>query len=118
MERALGNLREILGRVRAKLPRSFVLCATVYDPSDGLGKLEHMTLAPEIMVLLSRFNEAIRGLEARDVRVVDLEDHFAGHGASVPVAERWYWCQVIIEPGWLGASEIRRLWLRALGVAA
>src|SRR5262249_29643950 len=95
-------------------PRGHVICATVYDPSDGLGTLEHLTLTPEVRGLLARYNDAIRALNGPDVGVVDLERHFAGHGASAPAAERWYWCQLMIEPGCRGACEIRRLWLTAL----
>lgn len=115
MSHALDNLREVLSRLRTLLPQRLIICSTVYDPSDGLGKLEHVTITPELLGLLTRYNDGIRGLEAPDVRVVDLERHFAGHGASAVPAERWFWCRAIIEPGWLGASEIRRLWLGAIG---
>ena len=114
MAHALDNLREVLSRLRALLTHRLVICSTVYDPSDGLAKLEHLALSPELRGLLTRYNEAIRGLEAPDVCVVDLERHFTGRGASAPLGERWYWCRLMIEPGWVGASEIRRLWLRAL----
>ena len=40
--------------------------------------------------------------------------HFAGHGRGAPPERRWYWTGSLIEPGVVGASEIRRLWLAAL----
>ena len=46
--------------------------------------------------------------------LADVHKHFLGHGVKVPVAKRWYWSESIIEPGFAGASEIRRMWWSAL----
>src|SRR5262249_23139021 len=35
--RALDNVRDVLNRLKRLFPRGHVICATVYDPSDGLG---------------------------------------------------------------------------------
>ncbi len=67
--------------------------------------------------ILDRLNDGIRDLAARRGGVVlaDIAAHFAGHGLSAPTAEQWYWPHMIIEPSARGASEVRRLWLQALG---
>jgi len=51
------------------------------------------------------------------VRPIPIHDHFLGHGLSKPDPDaRWYWRHSIIEPSACGASEVRRLWLEALGL--
>src|SRR5206468_2423933 len=48
--------------------------------------------------------------------VADVHAHFLGHGTSVGAEHRWYWKRSLIEPGAIGASEIRRVWLDALDI--
>ena len=99
-----------------------ILVANVYDPTDGTGDLDGHRLhqrrwvaAPQEMRWLRDGNAGVGRLCAeRGARLVDVHGHFAGHGRSAPAAERWYWTESIIEPGVVGASEIRRLWLSAL----
>jgi lysophospholipase L1-like esterase len=111
----LENLDAILGIVRERLPRATVLVANVYDPTDGSGDLEITRLRPQEMRWLGDYNAGVeRVCRKRGARLVDVHAHFAGHGRSAPPAERWYWTGSLIEPGMIGASEIRRLWLLAL----
>ena len=61
-----------------------------------------------------------RGGEARGgvtgCGVADIHARFLGHGLTEPdPPRRWYWDDMIIEPNARGASEVRRLWLRAVG---
>ena len=89
--------------------------ANVYDPTDGTGDLEGTRLRPQEMRWLGDYNAGVARLcRERAARLVDVHGHFAGHGRSAPPSERWYWTESLIEPGLLGASEIRRLWLSAL----
>jgi lysophospholipase L1-like esterase len=112
---ALRKLDAILEAVHGRLPRARLLVANVYDPTDGTGDLEGHRLRPEEMRWLRDYNEGVARLcEERRARLVDVHAHFAGHGRSAPAGERWYWTGSLIEPGWIGASEIRRLWLSAL----
>jgi lysophospholipase L1-like esterase len=111
----LDNLDAILGVVRDRLPRAMVLVANVYDPTDGTGDLEGTRLRPQEMRWLGDCNAGVERLcRQRGARLIDLHRHFAGHGRSAPAAKRWYWTGSLIEPGMMGASEIRRLWLAAV----
>jgi lysophospholipase L1-like esterase len=112
----LDRLERILEALRHRLPRALVLVANVYDPTDGTGDLEGTRLRPQEMRWLGDYNAGVARLcGERDARLVDVHGHFAGHGRSAPPGERWYWTESLIEPGLVGASEIRRLWLSALG---
>lgn len=109
------NLETAAARAGDLLPRSLLLLGTVYDPTDGTGRLEGRE-RPEALELLHALNERIRALDDVDrIRVVDLHAHFLGHGVSEPdPADRWYWRHSIIEPSARGAHEVRRLWWEAL----
>ena len=93
-----------------------VVGATIHlDPTDGTGDLEGHRLRPQEMRWLRDYNAGVaRVCAARGARLIDVHGHFAGHGRSAPTAERWYWTGSLIEPGVVGASELRRLWLAAL----
>ena len=111
----LHNLDSILESVRHRLPRAVLLVANVYDPTDGTGDLEGTRLRPQEMGWLRDYNAGVARLcGSRGARLVDVHGHFAGHGRSAGPGERWYWTESLIEPGFVGASEIRRLWLAAL----
>ena len=113
--RLLRNLAAIVDAVRDRLPRALILMANVYDPTDGTGDLDGHRLRPQERRWLRDGNAGVGRLCAeRGARLVDVHGHFAGHGRSAPAAERWYWTESLIEPGAVGASEIRRLWLSAL----
>jgi lysophospholipase L1-like esterase len=112
----LDRLEVILEALRRRLPRALLLVANVYDPTDGTGELEGARLRPQEMRWLGDYNAGVARLcGKRAARLVDVHGHFAGHGRSAPPGERWYWTESLIEPGLVGASEIRRLWLSALG---
>jgi len=101
--------------VRDRLPRAVLLVANVYDPTDGTGDLEGHRLRPQEMRWLRDYNAGVaRVCAVLGARLIDVHGHFAGHGRSVPAADRWYWTGSLIEPGVVGASELRRLWLAAL----
>lgn len=117
IEKVARLLERIVDRLRSRYPASTVLASTVYDPSDGTGRLEEDgPIRPEAVDALHAFNERVRGLsDGGSVRVVDLHDHFMGHGLTEPeAAERWYWPHSVIEPSSRGAHEVRRLWWDAI----
>jgi acyl-CoA thioesterase I len=125
--RILRNLDAILEAVRGRLPRAVLLVANVYDPTDGSGDLGDHRVHPAATIAdgwlqahemrwLRDYNAGVDRLcGQRGARLIDVHGHFAGHGRSAPAAERWYWSGSLIEPGVVGASELRRLWLTALG---
>jgi lysophospholipase L1-like esterase len=115
-DRILVSVGTILDRLERLFPEATVLLGTVYDPSDGGPWLMGQPIGPAERGILDRLNAGIRALASGDERVllVDIAEHFAGHGLSAPTAEQWYWPHMIIEPSAHGASEVRRLWLAAL----
>lgn len=116
VEKVARLLERIVNRLRSRFTASTLLVGTVYDPSDGTGRLEEDgVIRPEAVEALHAFNDRVRGLSDGDgVRVVDLHDHFMGHGLTEPdPARRWYWPHSIIEPSLRGAHEVRRLWWEA-----
>lgn len=109
------RVERAVARLRDRLPRSTLVVGTVYDPTDGTGRLEGM-VRPEGLELLHDFNDRIRALGGRKgVRVADIHERFLGHGVgeSEP-GKRWYWRHSIIEPSARGAHEVRRLWWETL----
>jgi lysophospholipase L1-like esterase len=125
LEKTGENLREIVRRVRGHFADVTIIVGTVYDPSDGTGQTDDAlldfgdgVLRGLILGWLHAYNDAVRGIAADEgCLLADIHEHFLGHGTTVgdPV-ERWYWEESIIEPSALGASEVRRLWLRCLGL--
>jgi hypothetical protein len=108
----------LLDAVRRTLPNATILLTTVYDPSDTTGRIPDVYEgAPLPLQHLATLNDHIRKLAARtpNARLADVYAHFLGHGVSVPEEDRWYWRRSLIEPNAEGASEIRRVWLEALG---
>ncbi|HEX6615896.1 MAG TPA: SGNH/GDSL hydrolase family protein [Gemmatimonadales bacterium] len=93
-------------------PRATLLLTTVYDPTDGTGRLPGMEAVGQLpLEYLDRFNAHVRATAlSAGAEVADVYAHFLGHGVAVPEAERWYWHRNLIEPNARGASEIRRVW--------
>ena len=115
LRQILENLDAIVAAIERRLRKATLLVANVYDPTDATGDLEGTRLAPREMSWLADYNAGVARLcESGRARLIDLHRHFAGHGRSAPPPLRWYWTQSLIEPGAVGASEIRRLWLAAL----
>jgi len=117
--RDIAQAYEFLVNELARLrPRAEILVTTVYDPSDGTGRMPGLFEDAGVLPLehLDTLNDRIRQLAMRtpDVRLADVHAHFLGHGVTAPEAERWYWRRSLIEPSAQGASEIRRVWLEAL----
>ena len=114
----IERLRRIVDGILASYDDALLLVGTVYDPSDGQMHLGDGVVLPDGFAWLTEYNDAVRRLAERErCRVADIHRHFFGHGlATEASAERWYWEVSIIEPGALGASEVRRVWLDCLGV--
>lgn len=108
---------DLVETVREELPKATLVLTTVYDPTDGTGRLPGLeTSGPLPLEYLDRFNEQVRGA-ARSIPGVLLADvhvRFLGHGLTAAERERWYWRRNPIEPNARGASEIRRVWLDLL----
>lgn len=112
--------RAAVARVLEQRPSSIVIVTNVYDPSDGTDRLPGYSRRLEREAeWLRDYNERLRELAGTDerLRYADIRSHFHGHGMSVPEEEWWYLRESIIEPGARGASEVRRVWLRAAALA-
>jgi lysophospholipase L1-like esterase len=112
------RLRTAIGRVLDLRPSAVVIVGTVYDPSDGTYLLPgYAKSLHREAAWLDEYNDLVRRIVAADgrLRLADIHQHFLGHGLSAPEDERWYLRESIIEPGARGASEVRRLWLEAIG---
>jgi lysophospholipase L1-like esterase len=118
---AARRYADLVETVREELPRAILVLTTVYDPTDGTGRLPGLEAYGRLpLEHLDRFNEQIRELSQAMPRVVlaDVARHFHGHGVTAPEPERWYWRRNSIEPNARGASEIRRMWWQAVeGIA-
>lgn len=105
--------------VRRVRPRSTLLLTTVYDPSDDTRRIPGVFDGAGLLPLeaLHELNDRIRAVAASqpEAGVADVYRHFLGHGVTAGSEEQWYWRRSWIEPNAAGASEIRRLWLDALG---
>lgn len=109
----------LVDNLRSRFPAGTLILTTVYDPSDGTGKIPGVYDDRGTLPLdtVDRLNHHIRLLAGgtRNVLLADAHGHFLGHGvAAGDDADRWYWRRSLIEPNARGASEIRHLWLRAL----
>jgi lysophospholipase L1-like esterase len=115
-----GAYDAMLDAIADKLPRARLVLTTVYDPSDRTGMIPGILEDAGKLPLqhLDTLNAHIR--RAASTRegglLADVYGHFLGHGATVDPEHRWYWKRSLIEPSALGASEIRRVWLDALGI--
>lgn len=119
-----SHLDAILGRLQVLFPDLTLRLGTIYDPTDGTGRVQsgHDRLAAGLPIL-----GHVNGLIAQAARrhggeAVDLHAHFLGHGIrhADPTYERYDpadptgWIMLDIEPNPRGASEIRRLFWRSL----
>jgi lysophospholipase L1-like esterase len=114
---AARRYADLVETVREELPRATLVLTTVYDPTDGTGRLPGLETYGRLpLEHLDRFNEQIRELSRAMPGVVraDVGQHFLGHGVTAPEPERWYWRRNLIEPNARGASEIRRIWWQAV----
>jgi lysophospholipase L1-like esterase len=121
LDKAVGKISrsytELIETIRDELPRATLVLTTVYDPTDGTGKLPGFEGYGRLpLEHLHRFNEHVRETAARVAALpADVHRHFLGHGVTAPERERWYWSRNMIEPNARGASEIRRVWFQLLG---
>ena len=117
VSRIMRDFTDLVENVREEFPRATLVLTTVYDPTDGTGRLpgfESLGLLP--LEYLGQFNDHVREAARTTPGAVlaDVHRHFLGHGVNAPEREQWYWKRNLIEPNARGASEIRRVWLEAL----
>jgi lysophospholipase L1-like esterase len=118
VDRIRRRYTELVATLREELPQATLVLTTVYDPTDGTGRLPGFDwLGPLPLEQLERFNAHVRETARRTpgAALADVHQHFLEHGVSAPDGERWYWARNLIEPNARGAGEIRRVWWGAVG---
>ena len=115
VDHIMSDYEKIVSAVREAAPGATLILTTVYDPTDGTGRLPGIDAVLPVRYLHT-FNDHVTETAGRltKTRVADVHSEFLGHGVTAPPDERWYWPQSMIEPSMKGASEIRRLWLESL----
>lgn len=113
VEGMIDRLAQIVSGTQDRLPNARLLLGTVYDPSDGTNILDGERLDREAK-WLATFNAAVRRMASESVRIIDIHQHFLGHGMAAAEKDRWYWSGLIFEPNAIGAHEVRRLWWEAI----
>ena len=104
---------DLVETLREELSRATLILTTVYDPTDGTGRLPGLESYGRLpLEHLERFNHTVRRTAESLPRVflADVHRRFLGHGVTAAEHERWYWSRNVIEPNARGASEIRRVW--------
>jgi lysophospholipase L1-like esterase len=108
----------LVDHLRARFPNGTLIVNTIYDPSDGSGKIPGVydEIGPLPLEILDRMNDHIRAFAIGTPRVLlaDVHAHFRGHGMSVAEDDQWYWRRSLIEPNAQGANQLRKLWLEVL----
>jgi hypothetical protein len=108
---------DLVETIRDELPRATLILATVYDPTDGTGRLPGLESYGRLpLEYLEHFNDVVRQTAGSSPRTLlaDVHRHFLGHGVKAAEPDRWYWSRNVIEPNARGASEIRRVWWETL----
>lgn len=104
----------LVARITELAPGARLLLTTVWDPTDGTGQAPGVLENDESVPVehLATFNDALRQLAARtpNAALADAHAAFMGHGVTAAEEDRWYFRRSLIEPGLVGASELRRLW--------
>ncbi|HUJ71884.1 MAG TPA: SGNH/GDSL hydrolase family protein [Verrucomicrobiae bacterium] len=125
-----GRLRGILDGVVAKFPGGCdIFLANIYDPTDGVGDIEHANLLlpawPDGLKVLPLFNDIIAETcrSYTNVHLVDFHAAFLGHGIHCRdrfnkhyrKEDPYYWYFVNLEdPNDRGYDAIRRLFLNEI----
>ena len=118
VEGMLQRVARLAQTIAHRRPNAAVLLTTVVDPSDGSGTLGAEDPFAREQRWIAEYNARLAEALADQpqVRLVDAHAHFLGHGASAAEGDRWFWRGSPIKLGARGASELRRLWLEALGI--
>ena len=108
----------LVDALRRARPDSLILLTSICDPSDRLGRIPGILedVGPLPIAVLEQLNDRIRSLAegTPGTAFADAHGRFLGHGAGAAPEERWYWRRSLMEPGAVGAHELRRTWRDAL----
>jgi hypothetical protein len=104
----------LVSRIAEIAPGARLLLTTLWDPSDGTGKAPGVLEDDDTLPVehLASFNDALRRLASTtpNAALADAHAAFMGHGVTAAEEDRWYFRRSLIEPGLVGANELRRVW--------
>ncbi|MGH7701602.1 MAG: SGNH/GDSL hydrolase family protein [Gemmatimonadales bacterium] len=110
----------LVATLRRDWPGATIMLTTLYDITEGSGNLPRTSdfFGRLPVSLLERLNDHIRraAAETPGVLLADLHRNLKGRGADPAEIQQWYWRHSLVEPNARGASDIRRVWLEALGM--
>jgi hypothetical protein len=115
---AVAGVMTMAELLHTKFSDLTLVLTTLPDPTDGLGIFTDLKDGDAIPpAVLLQFNSLLRqrGAALPLTIVADAHADFFGHGLTAPEDERWFWRRSPHEPSALGASGLRRCWLRAMG---
>ncbi len=110
-----NRYQRILRMLKVNLQKLTLITTTVFDPTDDTGILP--TVGNELpMNFLTSLNSWVKqSAYSENVLLADVYTHFLGHGATARAnGDYWYLRTNPIEPGYRGASKIRRVWIETL----
>jgi lysophospholipase L1-like esterase len=124
-DRRLGLM---INEITARFPGGCqIFLANIYDPTDGVGDIQHTTLPkwPDGLKILSIYNQTLQKCADThtNVHLVNMHDIFLGHG--IHCAQFWtkhydwkdphYWYFINLEdPNERGYDALRRLYLNEM----
>lgn len=120
----VGNIMaafsRLVGTLRRDWPGATIMLTTLYDITEGSGNLPRTSdfFGRLPVSLLERLNDHIRRTagETPGIDLADLHRNLKGRSADPAAIQQWYWKHSLVEPNARAASEIRQVWLEALGM--
>lgn len=121
--RLSNRLDDILARLRVIYRDGVFLLSTIYDPTDGSGRVQSGRDVSAGLPLIAKTNQVLADAAMRNaIHLVDAHRHFLGHGVRHRDTTYGHyhpndpsgWVIYDIEPNTRGSSELRRLFVEAL----
>jgi hypothetical protein len=121
MNSVLRDYSDLVCAIRKAFPNSMLMLNTLYDPTDGTGKLpENCGLWAEIAPMYSAGRRTLGkyifswGNRLGFASVTDIFTLFDGKGMKIGNSEGYYYDKFLIEPGAVGARVIADAWMHTL----
>ena len=110
----------LVATLRRDWPEATIILTTLHDITEASGNLPRTSdfFGRLPVSLLERLNDHIRraAAETPGILLADLQQKLKGRPADPLEVQQWYWRHSLVEPNSRGASEIRRVWLEAIGI--
>lgn len=117
MTEIMHDYANLVIATRKMYPNSTIIVNSLYDPTDGTGKLpDSCGLWADIAPLYSRGRRELGRFvknwcsSLQFTLVADIFALFDGHGMAIDNKNMMYYNDFLIEPGYTGAQKIANLW--------